>query len=106
MLRIAHPLPRAQGTDLPTRRKRSRSPALSLSDEEARAVRACIRNVARTRTGTLSRLAELLGVPLGTLSSNRRPSAALAVAVARVSGLSVDAVLGRVPLAVLPGGAS
>jgi len=105
MLRLAHPAQRGQGTDLPKRRKRSRSAALLLTDSEARAVRAAIRNVARTRTGTLTRIA-MLGVPLGTLSSNRRPSAALAVAVARVGGLSVDSVLGRTGLDVLPGGAS
>src|SRR5271170_909202 len=97
-----------QGTDPPKRRKGHPSPALSLTAEEARAVRAAARNIARTRYGTLRKLAAALGVAPSSLTSKRGVGPALAVALARVSKMSVDAVLGWKPLAVVPspGGAS
>jgi len=68
-------------------------------------VRAAARNIARTY-GSLRKLAAALGVEPKTLTRRDKiPSAALAVALARVSGLSVDAVLGRSGLEALPGGA-
>jgi hypothetical protein len=107
MLRIVHPAPRGQGTDPPKRRKGMPSPALSLTEEEARAVRAAARNLARTY-GSLRKLAAALGVTPTSLTRKRAPSAGLAVALARVSKMSVDAVLGWTPLAAVPspGGAS
>jgi hypothetical protein len=104
MLRLAHPAPRGQGTDPPKRRKGFPAPSLSLTPEEARAVRVAASNIART-FGGLGKLAAALGVSRNALSRKRRPSAGLAVALARVSSLSVDAVLGRVKLASVPGGA-
>ena len=93
-----------QGTEPPKRRRGFRAPSLSLTDEEARALRASIRNVARTHFGTLRQLAAALGVDRSVLTSKDRPSPALALAVARVAGLSVDVVLGRVGLSVAGGG--
>src|SRR5271169_744710 len=94
MLRLAHPAPRGQGTDPPVRRKGRPSPALSLTLEEARAVRAAARGLARQHFGTLRKLANALGIDPGILTQKKRPGAGLAVALARISGLSVDAVLG------------
>ncbi len=102
MLRLAHPAPRGQGTDPPKRRRGVPSPALSLTHDEACAVRAAARNIARTQYGTLRKLAAALGIDPGILTQKRRPSAGLAVALARVSGMTVDAVLGRTPLAAVP----
>ena len=52
MPRLLHLVGQGQGTDPPARRKGRPSPALSLTDEEARAVRAAARNIARTRFGS------------------------------------------------------
>jgi hypothetical protein len=104
MLRLAHPAPRGQGTDPPKRRRGIPSPALSLTADEARAVRAAARNIARTY-GSLRKLAVALGVNPTSLTRKETPSAGLAVALARVSKMSVDAVLGWKKLAALPGGA-
>jgi hypothetical protein len=95
-----------QGTDPPARRKGRPSPALSLTTDEARHLRASIRNVARTRFGTLTKLAAAIGVSPNVLTRKCRPHPGLAVALARVSEMSVDAVLGRTGLAVVTGGAS
>lgn len=107
MLRLAHPAPAGQGTDPPKRRKGRPAPALSLTDDEARAVRAAARNLART-FGSKRKLAAALGINPGVLSGKGRPHPGLAVALARVSKMSVDAVLGWKPLAAVPssGGAS
>jgi hypothetical protein len=103
MPRLLHVVGQGQGTDPPRRRKGRPSPALSLTDTEARALRASIRNIARARFGTLRKLAAALGVRPDVLTSKRRrPSAALALAVARVADMSVDAVLGRTGLALVP----
>jgi hypothetical protein len=92
MLRLVHPAPAGNATD-PPKRKRGPAPALSLTAEEARHLRVATRNIARTH-GSLRRLAAVLGVQPGTLSRTARlPSAGLAVALARVHGLSIDALL-------------
>jgi len=107
MLRLVHPPPGGNGSPAPARRKGRPSPALSLTPDEARAVRAAAHNIARSHFGTLRKLAAALGVLPNTLTrKDKRPSPGLAVALARVSGLSVDVVLGRSGLASLPGGAS
>ena len=90
-----------QGTDPPKRRKGIPSPSLSLTHDEARAVRAAARNIARTY-GSLRKLAAALGVCPDILTKRRRPSAGLAVALARVSHVSVETVLGWTPLAAVP----
>lgn len=89
-----------QGTDPPRRRKGAPSPALSLSDNEARAVRAAARNIARN-FGGIGKLAAALDVDPSILRA-LRPSPAVAVALARISGMSVDTVLGRTGLASVP----
>ncbi len=101
MLRLAHPAPAGQGTDPPKLRKGYPSPSLRLTDIEARACRAAVANVART-FGSKRKLAAALGINPGILSNKGRPHPGLAVALARLSGMSVDAVLGRVALAAVP----
>ncbi len=102
MLTLVHPAPGGQATGLPKRRKGLPSPALSLTIDEARAVRASARNIARARFGTLAKLAAALGIAPGILTRKRPPGAGLAVALARVSGMTVDAVLGWPGLSVVP----
>jgi hypothetical protein len=102
MPRLLHLVGQGQGTDPPRRRKGTPSPALSLTDAEASALRASIRNIARARFGTFAKLAAAIGVRSEFLTRKRRPSAALALAVARVADMSVDAVLGRTGLALVP----
>jgi hypothetical protein len=102
MPRLLHVVGQGQGTAPPRRRKGIPSPALSLTDAEANALRASIRNIARTRFGTLRKLAAAIGVRASVLTKKQRPSAALALAVARVADMSVDAVLGRTGLALVP----
>ena len=98
MLRLVHPPPPAgQGTDPPKRRRYTRAPSLFLSLEEARHLRASIRNIARAY-GALSCLAEVMGVHQSVLTSKARPSAALALAVARAGGTTVEAIIsGTIP---------
>jgi hypothetical protein len=93
MLRLAHPAPRGQGTDPPARRRGIPSPAFSLTTDEARHLRASIRNVARVHYGTLRKLAAALGVNAPVLTRRRHPSAGLAVAVWRLTGIPVEALL-------------
>jgi hypothetical protein len=94
MLRLVHPAP--QGQDPPARRKRERSPALSLTVDEAKHFRSAARNAARA-FGGFACLAAAIGVPVGTLhdatSPRRRPSGALALRLARVSGMHVETML-------------
>lgn len=99
MLRLAHPV--RGGQEAPARRKGRHAPSLSLTPDEVRHTRAALRNVART-FGGLGKLAAALGVAPFTLTRKEPPSAGLAVALARLSGMSVDAVLGRVQLAAVP----
>ena len=99
MLRLVHP---NDGGNLPSRRRGVPAPALSLTADEARAVRAAARNIARTQYGTLRKLAAALGVAPTSLTSKRGVGPAMAVALARVSKMSVDAVLGWKALAAVP----
>jgi hypothetical protein len=93
MLRLVHPAPEGQPTDPPARRRGHKAPALFIADEEARHLRATIKNTGRAY-GSVACLAAAIGVKPGVLSSKRRPSAALALAVARAAGMTVEAVLG------------
>lgn len=95
MLRLVHPPPGGNGTDPPTRRKGAHAPALSLSTDEARHLRATIRNVARAY-GSLECLAAVIGVRATSLTHKRPPSPGLALAVARAAGMSVEAVISGV----------
>lgn len=85
MLRLVHPAPVGQA---PARRRRGRrSPALSLSVEETRHLRAAIRNLARA-FGTRACLADAIGVPPHTIDqalyrNSKHPSAALALRIAK-----------------------
>ncbi len=88
MIMLVHP---SGGGNTPARRRHCPSPTLSLTADEARHVHTAIRGVARTYGG-IKALATALGVKEGTLAS-KRPSAGLAVAVARIAGLSLDAML-------------
>jgi len=91
--------PPGEAPAAPARRRRAPSPALSLSDDEVRTLRAALRGVARTRYGTL--LASALGVKPGVLTRKRRPSPALAVALWRLTGIPVETLL-RPTLAAVP----
>lgn len=106
MSRILHLVGHGQDPPAPRKRKGMPSPALYLTTAEASALRASIRNVARVRFGTLGKLAAAIGVSPGALTAKRRPSAALALAVARVADMSVDAMLGRTGLALVPSSGS
>ena len=97
MLRLVHPA--REGQEAPARRKGVRAPSLSLTPEEQRHTRAAAKNIART-FGGVAKLAVALGVNDATMS--REPSPGFAIALARVSGMSVDAVLGRSGLAAVP----
>src|SRR4051812_4596701 len=95
MLRLVHPA--REGQD-PPRRKGTRSPALSLSAEEVRHLRAAIVNTARAYGG-MEVLASVTGVSLNVLHSaaylrSYRASHALAFVVARAAGMTAEAILG------------
>jgi hypothetical protein len=96
MLRLVHPAPGGQGTDPPARRKGARSSALSLTAEEARHVRAALKNMARAY-GSMPVLAGILGVPVDTLYNlskpTERPSGVLVIRLAAAAGISVEAIL-------------
>jgi hypothetical protein len=64
-------------------------------------MRAAARNIARTY-GSLRKLATALGVDTKTLTRRARPSAGLAIALARIANVSVDSVLGRSGLSAVP----
>jgi hypothetical protein len=102
-----------QGQDPPARRgKGVRAPSLSLTADEARHLRASIRNIARTKYGTLRKLAAALGVVPRVLTHRRPPDPGLAVALWRVTGVPVEELLtGKLaavpaPAPVVEGGAS
>ena len=90
MLTLVHPA--RPGQDPPKRRRGLPAPSLSLTPDEARHLRAAIRNIAGGHGG-LTRLAAKLGVCRRILTRRQRPSAGLAVALARELRLSVDALL-------------
>jgi hypothetical protein len=95
MLRLVHPAP--QGQHPPARKKGDRSPALSLSVEETRHLRAAVSALARNMGG-FAVAAVVVGVSIQTLHAvmnpKRRPHPGIALRVARASGMSVEAVLG------------
>ena len=93
MLMLVQPPPGGNATDPPKRRRGARSPALSLTTDEARHLRATVKNTARAYGG-LDVLASVIGVDPSTLNRKTRPSPALALAVARAAGMSVEAVIG------------
>ena len=85
------------------RGRRRKADALRLTPEEERALRAAVRGLARTRYGTLRKLAVALGLDPDGLARlcRRRPSPALAVAVWRLTGIPLDTLL-RPTLAPVP----
>lgn len=91
MLRLVHPASSGQGADPPKRRKGSRSLALSLTADEARHLRAAIKNTARAYGG-LAVLAAVIGCTVGALKQ-RRPGLAIGVRVAQAAGVSVETIL-------------
>lgn len=92
MLRLVHPASAGNERTPPPRRRGFPAVSLSLTEEEARHVRAAIRGAARTY-GSLRRLAEALGVEPGVLTKKSLPHPGLALALARVTKLSLDAML-------------
>jgi hypothetical protein len=98
MLRQVHPPPRGgQTTDPPQRRKGARSASLFLTPDEARHTRAAARAAARAYGGA-DVLAAVLGVPIRKVREATRPngrpmSGTFAIRLAKVAGLSVEAVI-------------
>jgi|HubBroStandDraft_6_1064221.scaffolds.fasta_scaffold703546_3 hypothetical protein len=95
MLRLVHPPPAAgQGSGSPARRRGARSPALSLTSDETRHLRAALKNTAAAYGG-LDVLASVMGVGVETLykAAQRRPSGTLAIRLARAAGMAVEAIL-------------
>jgi hypothetical protein len=82
------------------RHKGNPSPALSLSDDEVKHLRAATRNIART-FGSIRALARALGVDPGMLTRKKRPGPGLAVALWRLTGIPVETLL-RPTLAAVP----
>lgn len=97
MLRLVHPARKGQEGGDPPKRRRGPSPALFLTDEEWRHLRASLRNL-RTAFGSWSCLADVMGVAKGSLiqaaQKPHRPSAALALRAAQAGGMLVEVVLG------------
>jgi hypothetical protein len=92
MLRLVHPAPAGNDGPRPPRRRGTRASSLSLTEDEARHVRAAIRGAARTY-GSLAALARVIGVWSEVLTKKSVPHPGLVFAVARIAGLSVDAML-------------
>ncbi len=97
MLRLVHPAPAGQGPGTSKGRRPRPSPALVLSDEEVRHVRAAVRNTARAYGGNAV-LAEVMGVPADTISGvltsrKHRASGTFAIRLARAADVSVEAIL-------------
>ena len=103
MDRLAHPGHAGQATDPPE--PRTRSSALRLTQEEARAVRVAIRKVASAHSGGYVGLAVAIGIPTSTLYAaarpKSRPSPGLAIRLAAVAAVPVEVLLGG-KLAVQP----
>jgi hypothetical protein len=97
MLRLVHPPPTGgQATRPPKGRK---APALSLTDEELRHLRAATRNAVRAY-GSPGALAAAIGVPTVAIyrvtgENGRRPCAGIALRIARASGVALEVVLGH-----------
>ena len=97
MLILVHPAPAGQGPGTSKGRRPRPSPALILSDEEVRHVRAAVRNTARAYGGNAV-LADVMGVPADTISGvltsrKHRASGTFAIRLARAAGASVEAIL-------------
>lgn len=94
MLRLAHPAPAGQGTDPPKRRRGSRAPALALTPDEVRHLRAAIVATARAYGG-FPVLAHVTGIPVQALykAKRRRPCGVLAIRVAKAAGTPLEAIL-------------
>lgn len=91
MLRLLPPP--GEGQDPPAeRRHRGPSPSLSLTTDESRSLRATIRNAGRAY-GSIACLADAMHIPVKTLYKTKRHGAALALAVARAAGMTVEAVI-------------
>jgi hypothetical protein len=95
MLRLVHPAPEGQGRGAPARRRRS---ALSLTQDERRHLAAALQNLRRA-FGTWACLADAMGVDeqrVKKAGTHHKPSGspALALRTAKVSGMSVEMVLG------------
>lgn len=111
MLRLVHPAPEGQGTVSPTRRKRVNAPALSLTAEETRHLRAALRNAVRA-FGGFPALAQALSLPVTSLyrftSPKRTLPGTFAVRLAKVLGISVESILTAAEgdALLLPGGAA
>jgi hypothetical protein len=95
MLRLVAPQG-AQGQDPPKRRKGAKPAALFLTPEEARHVRAALRNTARAYGGR-DVLATAMGVSRGTIDgaavSTRPLSGTFAIRLAQAAGVSVESIL-------------
>ena len=94
MLRLVHPAPEGQGPDTP---KRRRSSSLRLTADEVRHLAASLQNLRRA-FGTWACLADAMGVrvkliELAARHRNPKGSPALALRAAKVSGMSVEAIL-------------
>ena len=97
MLILVHPRPEGQSSGSSKVRRPRPSPALVLSDEEVRHVRAAVRNTARAYGGNAV-LADVMGVPPNTItgvltSRKHRASGTFAIRLARAAGLSVESIL-------------
>ena len=94
MLRLVQPAPAGQG--LRTRKGRRQAPSLSLTTEEARHLRATLKNAVRAYGGAPV-LASVMGVPLSTIhqasSPKRLTSGTFAIRLAKAAGVSVESVL-------------
>jgi hypothetical protein len=98
MLTLIQKAPEGQGTDPPARFKRKRRRTLPpLTDAESSRVRASITNLFRQVGSSWSCLAAMLtvsGVALQHISCGRaRASAAVALRVARATGIAMEALL-------------
>jgi hypothetical protein len=88
-------------------RKSARQGSLCLTTDEARHLRASIRNIARARYASLAAMARELGIGPGVLTRKKRPSPALAVALWRLTGIPVEVLLsGKLVVVPSPGGAT
>ena len=96
MLRLVHPRPEVQGSRTPKRKGR-KAPALFLTPDERRHLRVALQNLRRA-FGTWACLADAMGVRVNILldaahSRNPQGSPALAIRAAKVSGMTVEAIL-------------
>src|SRR5580700_4216127 len=94
-------VPPPDAAPLGRRRGGPKSPALSLTPDEARHLHAAIRAVARSYGGKAG-LARTLGLHVSALNPGRRhPHPGIAVALWRLTGMSLDTIL-RGKLAAVP----